>query len=80
MNGSCQSCQYIDDEGNYRRWDYVKYDVLFGITDIAAADMDTDFSWNQTKVTANNAYYKSIKSAPGDWLTDDIKLPRYYEN
>lgn len=81
MKGSCQSCHYLDDEGNYLRWDYVKYDVLFGITDIAATDMNNEFSWNQTKVTDTNKYYKSIKSAPGDWLTDDSQItPDIYEN
>ena len=82
MNGSCQSCHYIDDEGNYLRWDYVKYDVLLGITDIASENIDADFKWDQTKIADDaGIFYKSIKSAPEDWLNDDSQItPDIYEN
>ena len=51
MGGSCESCHYIDSDGNYLRWDYVKYDVLLGITDISAQDVDYSVDWDQTTVT-----------------------------
>lgn len=51
MGGNCESCHYIDDDGNFLRWDFVKYDVLHGITDIAASDVDMQITWNQTEIT-----------------------------
>ncbi|NLC66311.1 MAG: molybdopterin-dependent oxidoreductase [Clostridium sp.] len=71
VKGSCDSCHYIDDEGNYKMWDFVKYDVLRGIDEVAADDLDADFTWDQTTVTPNDKmYYKSPKNAPDEWLTD----------
>lgn len=78
MNGSCQSCHYIDGEGNFQRWDYVKYDHLIGITDIAAENVKADISYSQDVITPiENMFYKSLKVVelePGDWLTDDSQI------
>ena len=75
FEGSCQSCHYIDPDGNFLRWDYVKYDVLAGITDIAAENVTAEFDWNQTEITpVEKMYFKSIKSAPSEWLTDDSQI------
>ena len=76
MGGSCESCHYIkrNDDGTieYQRWDYVKYDVLRGIEDVAAENMNTSFEWNQTEVTPHEKmYYKSIKSNPEEWVTSE---------
>ena len=49
--GSCESCHYIDKDGNYLRWDFVKYDVLHGITDIPADQVNVSIDWNQTQLT-----------------------------
>ena len=43
MGGTCESCHYISDDGEFQRWDYVKYDVLFGLTDLAADTVETSF-------------------------------------
>lgn len=75
MKGNFQSCHYIDDDGNYLNWDDVKFDLLRGIERIDAKDIVTDFTWDQTKITEfDNMYYKSSKSAPEDWLTDDSQI------
>lgn len=78
MNGSCQSCHYIDGDGNYERWDYVKYDHLVGITDIAADDVNVEITYNQDEITPiENMYYKSTKVVnmePSGWLTDNSQI------
>ncbi len=76
MNGSCESCHYIarHDDGTieYQRWDYVKYDVLRGLSDVAAEDMKADFSWNQTEITPHEKmFFKSTKNNPETWITDE---------
>lgn len=52
MGGSCESCHYIDSDGNYLRWDYVKYDVLHGITDVDAQSVNVSVEWDQEQLTA----------------------------
>jgi DMSO/TMAO reductase YedYZ molybdopterin-dependent catalytic subunit len=78
MNGSCQSCHYINGKGEYERWDYVKYDHLAGITDIPADQVNVDIRYDQNVITPiENMYYKSIKTVvlePSDWLTDDSQI------
>ena len=79
MGGNCESCHYIArlDDGTieYQRWDYVKYDVLRGISDLAADGVNASFAWNQTEVTPHeNMFFKSIKTNPETWVTDDSKL------
>lgn len=70
MGGSCESCHYIDENGNYLRWDYVKYDVLHGITDIAADSIAADISWNQEETTAPEhmmgVYYDQYSYTPDE--------------
>lgn len=75
LNGSCQSCHYIDGDGNYLRWDSVKYDHLRGITDIAAQDVNAEITYSQDVITpVENMYYKWLKNEPADWLTDDSQI------
>ena len=76
MGGSCESCHYIarHDDGTieYQRWDYVKYDVLRGISDVPAENMNLSFDWNQTEITPHEKmFFKSIKSNPETWITDE---------
>ena len=80
MGGNCSSCHYIDrkDDGTivYERWDYVKYDVLKGLENIPAENMNTTFAWNQTEITPHEKmYYKSTKADPKTWTTTDDQLP-----
>lgn len=84
MNGSCNSCHYINGDGEYERWDYVKYDHLKGITDIAADDLQAEITYNQDQITPiENMYYKSpkvVNMEPTDWLTDDSQIiPDIYD-
>lgn len=52
FDGSCLSCHHLNVyTGEYEMWDYVKYDVLYGINDVA--DVSGDFTWNQTYITDN---------------------------
>ena len=75
MGGSCESCHYIGNDGSFQRWDYVKYDVLFGITDLAEDSVETTFAWNQTEITPHKKmYFKSIKSDPSTWWTDESQV------
>lgn len=78
MNGSCQSCHYINGDGGFERWDYVKYDHLNGITDVAADDVKAEIRYDQNVITPiDNMYYKSVKTVniePSDWLTDDSQI------
>ncbi len=75
MKGNCESCHYISDEGEFLRWDFVKYDVLFGLNDIAAENVEANFEWNQTEITPHEKmFFKSIKSDPSTWLTDESQV------
>lgn len=75
MGGSCESCHYITADGEFQRWDYVKYDVLFGLTDLAADAVETSFSWNDTEITDHSRmFFKSIKSDPSTWLTSEEQV------
>ena len=80
MGGSCDSCHYIED-GEFLRWDYVKYDVMQGFIDMPADTVKASFEWGQDEMTpVDKMYYKSIKSAPEDWLTDDSQIiPEIYD-
>lgn len=76
MGGSCESCHYITYDGKYERWDLVKYDVLKGITDVAASDLDITVEWNQTEITPNEYVFGSKWNNAFGWgLTeaDDIQ-------
>ena len=78
MDGNCESCHYInrlaDGSIEYQRWDYVKYDVLRGIADVAAENMNLSFEWNQTEITPHEKmFYKTIKTAPETWVTTEDK-------
>lgn len=75
MNGNCESCHYIDNDGNYLRWDEVKFDVLKGITEIPASEAKVDIRYDQDVITPiDHMFYKSIKNEPSDWLTDDSQI------
>ena len=78
MSGSCDSCHYIDGDGNYQRWDYVKYDHLKGLTLLSADEADVKISYDQDVITpTSQMYYKSpkvVNQEPTDWLTDDSQI------
>ncbi len=75
MSGSCQSCHYIDGDGNYLRWDTVKYDHLQGITNIAADAVKAEITQNQDEITpTDKMFYKWLKNEPSDWLTDESQI------
>jgi len=86
MDGSCESCHYIDTTSDgsavYKRWDYVKYDVMRGFEDISADAAKLSLEWNQTEVTSHEQmYYKSVKSDPKDWIvSQDQTSETEFEN
>lgn len=52
FTGNCLSCHHLDTvSGKYLQWDFAKYDVLYGITDVA--NVAGEFEWNQTYLTDN---------------------------
>lgn len=51
MGGTCESCHYIAEDGEYQIWDLVKYDVMYGITDIPADAVKAEITWNQDEIS-----------------------------
>ena len=82
-NGNCQSCHYINYKtGEFDRWDEVKYNLYKGITDVDAAEVKADISYDQTTITPpENRFFKTVKDEPSDWLVDDTTIdPEIYNN
>lgn len=77
MGGSCESCHYITYDGKYERWDFVKYDVLKGITDVAATDLDIAVEWNQTEVTPVEEVFGSKWNNCFGWGLDESSDIQY---
>ena len=80
MGGNCESCHYIKraDDGTitYERWDYVKYDVLRGIKNVAAENINSSFEWNQTEITPHEKmFFKSTKNNPATWTYNEDEIP-----
>lgn len=82
MGGSCMSCHAIDDDGEFVLWDYVKYDQYKGFNLVSAEDSGMQVSYDQDAITPlENQFYKTIKSEPDQWTTDDTAIdPSVYEN
>ncbi len=88
MGGTCESCHYIGEGGTFERWDYAKYGLYKGYTDVAADDPDAqvDVSYDQDTITpVDQIFYKSIKQYgdfdPSNWRTDDSNMdPALYDN
>lgn len=84
--GTCDSCHYVDENGDFTRWDYVKYDLYKGVSDVAANEADLSVTYDQTTITeTENMFYKSIKEYgdfdPSNWRTDDSFMdPELYNN
>ena len=75
MGGNCFSCHYVQDDGSYTLWDLVKYDVVRGITNLSAEQMDLEIAWNQTEITPiEKMFYKNPKSEPDGWLFYDEQI------
>lgn len=66
MDGSCESCHYVTDEGDFTMWDEVKYDVLMGITDVSADEADVEVEWNQDEITPVDKMFLQ-KKAKNNW-------------
>lgn len=84
--GTCESCHYVDENGDFTRWDYEKFNLYKGITDIAANDADLTVTYDQDTLTdVDDMFYKSIKEYgdfdPSNWRTDDSFMdPELYNN
>ncbi len=78
MGGTCNSCHYINGDGEFERWDYVVYDHVKGITDIPAENTGLKITYDQDVLTdKENMFWKSPKvvvNEPSDWLTDDSQI------
>lgn len=76
MNGSCDSCHYISNGsstpgGNmFEMWDYAKYDLYQGITDVAAEEADVELSYDQDTTSTNDQlFFESLNNEPANWRT-----------
>ena len=82
MQGNCMSCHDIDDDGNFVLWDLVKYDQYKGFNLVSAEESGATVTYDQDTITPlENQFYKTIKSEPSEWTTDDSQIdPTVYEN
>lgn len=76
MNGSCDSCHYISNgastpgENMFELWDYAKYDLYQGITNVSADDAALDLSYDQTTISQlNQIFFESLNNEPANWRT-----------
>lgn len=76
MNGSCDSCHYISSgettPGNnmFEMWDYAKYDLYKGITDVSADEAAVEVSYDQTTVSeTDQMFFESLNNEPAEWRT-----------
>ena len=77
MNGSCDSCHYTSDgastEGGnmFELWDYAKYDLYKGVTNVSADDAALDLSYDQTTISQNDQiFFESLNNEPSEWRTE----------
>lgn len=64
-NGSCLSCHYIDEDGTYKPWDEVRYDVETGIVPVSAEELDADVSYTQDEITPDKWMFTDGKASNG---------------
>ena len=76
LNGSCDSCHYFSDgknmagENSFELWDYAKYDLYKGLTDVAADEANVEVSYDQTTNSENSQiFFESLNNEPADWRT-----------
>ena len=71
MDGSCDSCHFIDSDGKFNLWDYAKYDLYKGITDVKADEANLDVTYDQTTISDNSQlFFESLNNEPSEWRTD----------
>ena len=73
MGGSCLSCHHVTEDGTYQIWDEVKYDVMRGITDVAADEASAEIEWNQDEITPIDKMFVQRK-AKMDWGFDVVEM------
>lgn len=76
MNGSCDSCHYISNgagmpgDNMFEMWDYAKYDLYKGVTNVSADDAALELSYDQDTLSANNQlFFESLNNEPSNWRT-----------
>ncbi len=77
MNGSCDSCHYISSgettPGNnmFEMWDYAKYDLYKGITDVSADEAAVEVSYDQDHGLrgTDQMFFESLNNEPAEWRT-----------
>lgn len=71
MSGSCDSCHSIEPGGEFNLWDYAKYDLYKGITDVKADDAKLEVDFDQTTISENSElFFESLNNEPSEWRTD----------
>ena len=74
MGGTCDSCHFVDGNGDFQMWDYVKYDQYRGITDLTAEEASLSVSYDQETITPDGQiFFEGMRqgSDPASWMTDD---------
>lgn len=74
MGGTCDSCHFVNAEGEFAMWDYEKYDEYRGITDLTAQEADLRVNYDQDTVTpTDQIWFEGMRqgSDPASWMTDD---------
>ena len=71
MGGSCESCHFINSEGEFEMWDLAKYDQYQGLVDVAAEDANLDVTYDQDTISENDQqFFKSLWEEPSNWRAD----------
>lgn len=71
MNGTCDSCHYIEPGGTFNLWDYAKYDLYKGITNVKADEAKLDVSYDQDTISENSQlFFESLNNEPSEWRTE----------
>lgn len=70
--GSCDSCHYVNGEGEFERWDYAKYDLYKGINDVAAEDAGLEITYDQDTITeTGDIFFEDLNYEPAKWRTEE---------
>lgn len=71
LNGSCDSCHFTDTDGKFNLWEFARFDLYKGITDVAAPDAGLKATYDQDTLSTNDQlFFESLNNEPSEWRTD----------
>ncbi|MEG0503230.1 MAG: molybdopterin-dependent oxidoreductase, partial [Raoultibacter sp.] len=84
MGGTCDSCHFVDNKGDFQMWDFAKYDQYRGFTDLTAEEANLSVNYDQDTITPKEQiFFEGMRqgSNPDSWMTDDKNIdPDIAEN